>query len=148
MARKERSTLKRLPFALLILLGIPRPLAAQASSDVHQRTTAPSNARFEIVQSELAAKWTFQLDRFTGQVWQLVKTKEDDDAWHNLKVIGLPQIAAPARARFQIFASGIAAKFTFLLDTETGKTWVLTTRTYKDSDGADQEEHVWQQFVE
>ena len=45
------------------LLVFGSHLQAQEPSDIHQHTVAPSNARFEIVQSELAAKWTFRLDR-------------------------------------------------------------------------------------
>jgi hypothetical protein len=106
-------------------------VTAQQLSDVHQHSTAPPNARFEIVQSLLAAKWTFRLDRFTGHVAQLVRTKEDDNAWEEMEVTGLPTLHAPARPRFQIFTSGLAVKHTFLIDTDIGKTWVVVTRKRK-----------------
>ncbi len=57
--------------AAILLLTLSGNLVAQQTSDIHQQTTTPVGARFEIVQSELAAKWTFRLDRFTGRVSQL-----------------------------------------------------------------------------
>ena len=112
-----------LTVSFLLLLGLT--LRAQEPSDIHQHTVAPSNARFEIVQSELAAKWTFRLDRFTGHVAQLTHNKDDDNVWEEMRVIGIPYVATPTRPRFQIFTSGLAARHTFLIDTDTGKTWVI-----------------------
>lgn len=66
-------------------------------SDVHQMSTTPSNARYEVVQSELAAKWTFRLDRFTGNVHQLVRTSEGGNAWESMIVQNLPKFPKPAR---------------------------------------------------
>ena len=61
---------------LSMLLFFSTIANSQDISDVHQQTVAPINARFEIVQSELAAKWTFRLDRFTGRIAQLVQTRD------------------------------------------------------------------------
>jgi hypothetical protein len=118
-------------------------MGQSGNSDVHQSTTAPTDARFEVVQSEIAAKWTFLLDRFTGHVWQLVVTANNGNAWESVRIIGLPTIAAPSAPRFQIFESGIAAKFQFLLDTVSGKTWTLITQKNRDgsSDGL-----IWEPF--
>jgi len=123
--------------------------AQEPPSNVHQQTTTPANARYEIVQSELAAKLTFRLDRFTGQVRQLVHTKDDSNTWQMTTVIGgLPGITSAPRARFQIFTSGLAARHTFLIDTDTGKTWTLLTLKGKNPDGTEYEEVVWGPFVE
>jgi hypothetical protein len=108
--------------ALLVWLLVTVGAFAQTeNTDVHQSTSSPPNARFEIVQSEIAAKWSFRLDRFAGPAWQLVKTKDGDDPWEPMRVVGLPAIVNPSSPRFQIFASGIAAKFTFLIDTMSGQ---------------------------
>jgi hypothetical protein len=132
--------------ATAVLVGISLTAGAFAQSeitDVHQLTSAIPGARFEIIQSELAAKWTFRLDRFSGHVWQLVKTKDDDDAWEAMRIVGLPVIANPSTPRFQIFSSGIAVKFTFLIDTVSGQTWTLTTLTNK---GRPAGETLWEPF--
>jgi hypothetical protein len=106
-------------------------IGAQQISEFHQMTASPPNARFQIVQSDIAAKWTFRLDRFTGQVDQLVRTNQGDSAWEGMPVKALPTVLSPAKAHFQLFTSGIAARHTFLLDTDTGKTWSLVTTTKK-----------------
>jgi hypothetical protein len=140
--------MNRIAVALCALLIFGATGGAQQISDFHQRTAAPSNARFEIVQSELAAKWTFRLDRFTGHVAQLVKAKSGEDAWEAMEVIGLPHVSSPMRARFQIFASGLAAKFTFLIDTDTGKTWVLVSSKGNNPDGTEYDINTWEPFAE
>ncbi len=107
-------------FALLV-----PALAWGELSNVHQSTTAPSEARYEIIQSQLAARWTFRLDRYNGEVMQLLLNKEKENVWEKVMVVDLPRIKAQVRPRFQIFTSGLAARHTFLLDTVTGKTWTL-----------------------
>lgn len=134
---------------LLVVICAAAPAEAQTEpSDVHQATTAPAGARFEIIQSELAAKWTFRLDRFSGQVSQLVKTKDDQTAWEEMAVASRLSVSQPTRARFQLFSSGIAARWTFLIDTDTGRAWQLTTSKEKLPDGSEQENHSWQPFQE
>ena len=123
-------------------------LLGEQSSDVHQWTAVPSNARFEIVQSELEAKWTFRLDRFTGHVSQLVRTTEDDNRWEAMPIVEDPQVASPNRPRFQIFTSGISAKHTFMIDTDTGRTWRLVTVSNTPTDGGGiRELNEWQPFA-
>jgi hypothetical protein len=111
--------------ALLALSCSALTLAQDNPNNVHQQTSTPPNARFEIVQSELVVRLTFRLDRFTGHVSQLVHTKEDAVAWQDTRVIQLPIVSSPSHARFQIFTSGIAGRHTFLIDTETGRTWIV-----------------------
>jgi hypothetical protein len=129
-----------------VVLIVASALVAQQTSDIHQQTTSPPNARFEIVQSELAAKWTFRLDRFTGSVAQLVSTKDNDNAWEEMEIEGLEPVKPAMRARFQVFTSGLAAKHTFLIDTDTGKTWVLVGGKRKRDDGTEEEISLWQPF--
>jgi hypothetical protein len=123
LAWNARRKMKCLAITIIFLLLLCGDGLAQQTSDIHQHTTPPAGARFEIVQSELAAKWTFRLDRFTGHVAQLVKTDDDDNTWAEMTVLNLPPVKAPLHPRFQLFVSGLAAKFTFLIDTETGTTW-------------------------
>lgn len=144
----RRSDVKYIATIGVLILVLSNIAGAQQSSDVHQQTTLPTGARFEVVQSELAAKWTFRLDRFTGHVAQLVRTKDDDNTWEEMRIIGLPVVSAPSRARFQLFASGLAARYTFLIDTDTGKTWVVVTGKRKLPDGSEYEVHSWQAFAE
>lgn len=126
--------------------------AAAADVDVsvqsHQFTTTPPGARYEVLQSTIAARWTFRLDRYAGRVWQLVRTNDDDNTWEEMRVLARPQLQAPTRPRFQLFTSGLAARHTFLFDTDTGKTWLVVTGKRKEPDGSETEYNVWQPFAE
>lgn len=128
----------------LVVVALALPSRGQMdTSDVHQATTTPEGARFQIVQSELAAKWTFILDRFTGRVFQLVTNESGDFVWQAMEVQGRDKTIRPIHARFQIFTSGVAARFTFLVDTNTGDTWQLTSTTESRPDGSTQEDDIW-----
>jgi hypothetical protein len=74
------------------------------------------------VQSTLNVLQTFKLDKQSGNVQLLVKKLNGSDGWEDLEVEGL-KASSPKGNHFQIFISGLAAKFTFLLDTDTGTCW-------------------------
>jgi len=96
-----------------------------AAAGCSEHPVVRESPRYRIVQSTLAAKWTFRLDMRTGHVAQLVQvTKEGDLTWEDMPIAGLPP-AADNGEHYQLFTSGIAAKFTFLMNTDTGKTWQL-----------------------
>jgi len=112
------------------------PAVAQGEvSNIHQSTAASPDSRFEIVQSQLAARWTFRLDRYTGEVMQLLLNSQKENTWVKVPVQGVPKIKAANRPRFQIFTSGLAARHSFLLDTSTGKTWTLIFDSIPTKDG-------------
>ena len=110
---------------LLLVFGGVGAAAQAQSHGASESSTAPVDARFEVVSSPLAAKWTFRLDRVTGHVGQLVTTNSGDATWEEMPVLGLPPVQTNGRPRFQIFNSGLAARWTFLIDTLTGRTWQL-----------------------
>ena len=110
----------------------------------HHETASAEGARYEIIQAQTAAKWTFRLDRFTGQVWILVSNSDGTYAWQVTKVIDPPDAKSSTKPRFQLFLSGIAAKFSFLIDMDGGKTWFLFTAT----DNAGKEvDYNWKPFA-
>ena len=90
-----------------------------------QETVAPENARYAVVQSTLAARYVFKLDRYTGRVWQLATGEDGSSEWREIEVLGLLPQKVPESPRYQISVSGVG-KWKFLLDTVTGKTWMLT----------------------
>lgn len=131
---------------LLLFYLVQAPLLAVAQDSgpsIHQMTTTPANARFEIVHSPLAAKWTFRLNRYTGHVDQLVKTASGGSAWEAMTVIDPLKVDGTSGPRFVLFTSGLAAKFTFLLDTQSGKTWELASMK-KDSTDSNDPGVFWQ----
>jgi hypothetical protein len=133
---------------ILLLVAGALPARADETSYPHQHTTAPPGARFEIVQSQRAARWTFRLDRFTGRVSQLVNDAAGDAAWRAMDVSGLPALPSASRPRFQIFTSGLAARDTYLLDTRTGWTWVLSAATTTGADGVERDVVRWDRVRE
>jgi hypothetical protein len=66
-------------------------------------------------------------------VRQLVRNEiSNEHSWELMQVVGLPVLTV-FQPRFQIFTSGIVARHTFLIDTDTGATWMLrSSNTNKD----------------
>jgi hypothetical protein len=122
--------MRRFPLILAGLLFsvafLGTALAQTEATPIHVQSAAPLTSRFEIVQSTIAAKLTFRLDKRAGLVWQIVHTSTDDLAWQLVPIISLPQIStASETTHYQLFLSGIANRFVFLLNLDTGKTWQL-----------------------
>jgi hypothetical protein len=71
-----------------------------------------------------------RIDRFNGEVDQLfIDTKSSNYFWSSVKMeksaLKYFHTYTDNRIHFQVFTSGITAKNTFLMDVDTGKTWVL-----------------------
>lgn len=99
-------------------------------------SSAPSSqARYEIIQSTLAARWTFRLDRVCGNISQVVSSPSENMTYERMVVVGLPKCVLDGKIRYQIFTSGLAARHTYLLNTDTGKIWQI--QSSKDKDGND-----------
>jgi hypothetical protein len=79
-------------------------------------------------------------------VSQLVSTSDSGDAWQAMVVIDPPPISATPHARFQIFTSGLSARHTFLLDVDTGNTWLIVKSTTTNKDAQSEENDVWEPF--
>lgn len=140
--------MKCLLLTFFILFVFPTVASAQESSSPHYQTTPAATARYELVQSSLIARWTFRLDRFSGRVALLVKTMDDANTWQDMPVVGLPTIANPSSPRFQLFTSGIAARHTYLIDGQNGKTWMIVSVVQSAADGSQYETYEWQPFAE
>ena len=135
-----------LTLALTILLGTFSAAAQDLPADKHQQTTPPPNARFEIIQSELSARWTFRLERYTGRVYQLVKVPDTSSTWQVMPMSPRPSPGPSKHAHFQIFTSGLAARHTFLMDTDSGFTWMLVSRMERAADGTEERIDGWAQI--
>lgn len=114
--------------AICLLFGVSSPLWAEETfTPPNVQTLAPATSRYEIIQSQLALKWTFKIDKYCGYISQLVKTQDDDVTWEAMPVVHLPKCANDSRVHFQLFSSGLVVRHTFMLNVDTGRTWVLTT---------------------
>jgi len=103
-------------------------LAQQDATPIHVESTAPADSRYEIVQSTLVARLTFKLDKQTGHVSQLVHDSGGDETWELMPVVGLPAVSSPG-CHYQLFLSGLAVRFAFLVNTDSGRVWQLQKAT-------------------
>jgi hypothetical protein len=88
--------------------------------------TSQEGGRYEIIQSEIKRSNTFKLDKFTGKVYQFVSTNNDWFTWQQVyRSYAESDTAIPEKINYQIFMGGIAAKDCFLLNINTGITWIL-----------------------
>ena len=111
---------------------LPSILFAQ-SNEKQTATTFPQNGKYEIITSSLAFRYTFLLNRETGDTWQLVTTRSGGYAWEKIYRNRNSDDKVPdgyKGAVYQITMSGMAAKGMWLTNTLTGATWTL----YSDSD--------------
>jgi hypothetical protein len=130
-----------------MMLAVALPIAVKAQEmpiPPHSSSTLAANARYEIVQSHLAAKWTFRLDRVCGFVSQLVKTRDGGAAWEAMPIESLPNCVDDSARHYQLFSSSLAARHTFLMNTDTGASWVVVTQINRDKS----ESAKWQRFEE
>ena len=117
---------------IFILVFLPSILFAQ-SNEKQTATTFPQNGKYEIITSSLAFRYTFLLNRETGDTWQLVTTRSGGSAWEKIYRNRNSDDKVPdgyKGAVYQITMSGMAAKGMWLTNTLTGATWTL----YSDSD--------------
>ncbi len=119
-----RSIKPLLIFTAYLLTFPSPPLLAQGENATSQSSSVPDSARFELIQSPLLAKLTFRLDRFTGDTWQFVSTKDKSYTWERIKRIAAQNdVKVPGKVNYQIFLSGIRAQVTVLMNTNTGTSW-------------------------
>jgi len=117
-------------FALIVsaILFFPSSTwAAEKQSSVS--TSLGSNARYQIVQSELVARVTFRVDRVCGAVSQIVANERDENFWQAVPMENPPTCVADGRIRYQLFTSGLAVRFTYLMNTDNGDTWRLVANS-------------------
>jgi len=100
-----------------------------SSVEKHVPTAIYTGPRYEIIQSTLAAKGTFRLDTYTGDVCQLQADENKSEVWHKLRRIptllqGVDS-TMDGRPNYHLFLSTIAMRFTYLINVNTGATWQL-----------------------
>ncbi len=132
--------------ALSLLAAMP----VHAQSDAARTgasTTLPVNARYQIVQSPLTLRDTFRLDRVTGRVHRMVEREGAGLVWVEMVVVERPNLAASGPPRFTLFLSGISGRSSYLLDTQTGRTWAPALLAPKGRP-ADESELAWAPVAE
>lgn len=115
--------MKRLIFLLIIIQSVIDCWSQEITH--HQSSTISDNSRFEIVQSEVGARYTFNIDKFTGSVFLLVEGT-DGITWQLIETeIQAYNEKKENQINYQLFTSGIGVRYTFLLNVNTGINWQL-----------------------
>lgn len=115
---------------LVIVCFLLTSLCAMAQIDKHSYvSTTQTGGRFEIIQSPIARRLIFRLDKYTGDVYQYVLGKDNKPLWEKISNAWLSLILDKEKKqdyiKFQLFMGGIAVADCFLLDIETGVTFQL-----------------------
>ena len=99
--------------------------------------TQMNNARFEVIQNPNVRKYTFYLDKVEGKVYQLVQSYGGRTKWEEMTVYP-KDTQTYTEPTYQIYISGLMTSDTFLINTKTGRTWMLVQ-------GRD-DEILWEEF--
>ena len=114
-------------FASLVALAGSGLQAQEVERLIPQHSTVPEEARYEIVQSPRAARYTFLVDKERGLVSRLVIAGDSVVAWAPIPRTshpsGSPEHAG--RVNYELYTSGVAAIYTFLVNLNSGATWRL-----------------------
>lgn len=114
---------------LLTFLFYPYCLNAQKERTV---TTSAPNGRYEILQSELARKYTIKIDKYTGETWQMVQSYSGDITWEKIyKEDALGDNQKENAINYQLFFGGFTAQDILLINVNTGITWQLVMDSKK-----------------
>ena len=117
--------------ALILVVSILATVHAYAQSDYYtSKSTSLEIGRYEIVASDIVARLTFKVDKYTGEVYQLVQDSDGQLLWEIMyKLEGCADVQKEGQINYQLFTSGKAVRYTFLMNINTGTTWVLSEDT-------------------
>ena len=111
----------------LLLLAFIIPTFCKAQSTQTDATKPKEISRFTIIQSPIAAKLTFKLDTYIGNVYQLVVDSSGKNLWQLMtrEVTLLPDTRYSETRNYNLFVSTLGMRYTYLINTNTGATWQL-----------------------
>lgn len=102
---------------------------AQRNTEKQAVSTSQTGGRYEIKQSEIRRSLTFRLDKYTGEVYQLVEKKNDEFCWDYVKIYDQEKVDRNhyenKEITYQLYMGGKAVADCFLLNIKTGDTWQL-----------------------
>lgn len=104
-----------------------------SQNDTYSSLQTTMDGRYEIIQSPIARKLTFKIDKVEGNVWQLVQTSSGGVAWQTIHVALIIADDKEANSNnYRFFFSGIALKDCFIYNVKTGRCWVLVESSNKE----------------
>ena len=115
----------RIFFAVVFLFALNLSSFSQDLKGSNQ-TTSLNGGRWEFFMSDIAVSMTFIIDKFTGDILQLVERKDKTMTWEYIqKEKSTKDIQKQDVINYQLFSSGLGIRYTFLLNTNSGLTWQL-----------------------
>lgn len=118
----------RIILSLVFIVSISLPGFSQVTNGSNQATSL-CGGRWEFFMSEIAVTLTFKVDKFTGDVFQLVELKDKTPTWVLIeREKNSTDIQKQDCINYQLFSSGIGIRHTYLLNTNSGLTWQLVKR--------------------
>lgn len=118
----------------LVSIAVPTLLLSMAANSQeefqtypNQKTDIPEDARYEFIQSPIAAKATFKFDRFTGDTYQIVRREDSTLTWQTIHREIHPKDNGQIKNKvnYQLFLSGLSMRFTYLMNIRSGAVWQL-----------------------
>nr|WP_199001864.1 hypothetical protein [Flavobacterium sp. ASV13] len=110
----------------ILLIFITLSFSAFSQQNGTNQATSLCNGHWEFFMSDVAAKYTFKVDKFTGDVYQFVQKEDKTYTWQFIeKETSNRDIVKQDSINYQLFSSGLGIRFTFLLNINSGLTWQL-----------------------
>ena len=112
-----------LSLTFVVLTSLPG--FSQGNNGSNQATSL-CGGRWEFFMSEIAVTLTFKIDKFTGEVYQLVELADKTTTWMPIeREKNSNDIQRQDVINYQLFSSGMGIRHTYLLNTNSGLTWQL-----------------------
>lgn len=115
--------MKKLSFTICLIIF---QFSAFAQENNSNQTTSLCGGHWEFFMSDVAVKYTFKVDKFTGNVYQFVQRADNTYTWQLIeRETSITDIQKQDSINYQLFSSGLGIRYTFLLNTNSGLTWKL-----------------------
>lgn len=115
-------------YSILLLAIIALPM--MAADDVTVQIPVSSDmghGRYEYIESTIARKGSFLIDKYEGRVWKVVRSSEYADNQMLQEVyIDKPADSPSDSIRYQLYMGGMMFRDCFLVNIYTGEVWVYT----------------------
>lgn len=117
-------TMKRLVILFaLFFTGISA--FAYGEESIGQKTNTEAG-RYEIIIPDNMIRYTFRLDKFTGDIWQLVKNSDDSSTWQKVyRESSYFDSTDEDKINYQLIVPANAARFIMLININNGTTWQI-----------------------
>lgn len=89
-------------------------------------STSLTGGRYEFLMSDLVVRQSFKVDKYTGDIYQLVEDNNGRLTWELLiREVSANDLQKENSINYQLYMSGIAVRFCFLINVNTGIAWQL-----------------------